>query len=1009
MYKSTLLLGRFLGIWGMFAVSQVAVCQIQPPLTPASGTEPVYAYVHATIYESPEKVWQDATLLIQGSRILEVFTRGTPPADAVVVDCSGKFIYPSFIDPYSSYGMPKSEKRASLGPQPLSKRVGAYYWNQAIKPDISYAAEFQYSVEKADDLRASGFGWTSSQALDGIVRGKSVLLAITDDAAKQIIKPESALTFSFDKGSSTQDYPSSQTGAIALLRQFYYDVDWYADFKKEAPEQLQKDLSLEAMLSFDPPCLIFDARNQLEVFRAAQLADELEISWIYKTGGDDYKNLNELADLDAELILPLNYPAAFDFKNPHEVDMVSLNELYRWKWAPFNARLLDSLEIRFAFTAQGTKGKLEFLGQLRKTVLAGLDSSVALAALTTVPAQMLGIEDFAGTLEAGKSASFFICSGDFFARDSKVETHVVLGKPFQIEPAGKQREFRGIYQLNLPAEVLLDGKKLTVSGRESANTGYLELTEQTKLSVRFQEADNFLQGQVNLPGLGGFVWLTLYPAADSSYTVKVLTAEGRQLEGTAWQMESFQPDTGYISNTEYVWELPERTYFPLMAYGWDTLPEAEDVLVRNATIWTSGPLGKLDSSDIWIQNGKIKAIGRGLKGGNRTQVIQGDGLHVSPGLIDEHSHIALSGGVNESGQASSAEVRMADVINPYDINIYRQLAGGVTTSQLLHGSANPIGGQSALIRLKWGESATGMLFPNAPGFIKFALGENVKQSNWGDRFRQRYPQSRMGVEQWFYFNFLRALDYRKKLRESDVPVRRDFEMETLLEILDGKRFITCHSYVQSEINMLMHVADSLGFTVRTFTHVLEGYKVAEQLKKHGAGASTFSDWWSYKMEVQEAIPYNAAILSGMGVVTAINSDDAEMGRRLNQEAAKSIKYGGLSEEEALKLVTLNPAKLLGIDKQVGSLEVGKDADLVIWSDNPLSMYARVKMTFIEGARYFDMERNAAMEVRDLKMKTLLIDDMMKASESGEKTIPVTRKFSSFYHCDTREDSMDNGN
>jgi imidazolonepropionase-like amidohydrolase len=391
-------------------------------------------------------------------------------------------------------------------------------------------------------------------------------------------------------------------------------------------------------------------------------------------------------------------------------------------------------------------------------------------------------------------------------------------------------------------------------------------------------------------------------------------------------------------------------------------------------------------------------------------------MHVSPGIIDEHSHIALAS-VNEGSQASSAEVKESSVIWPEDIDIYRQLSGGVVASQLLHGSANPIGGQSAMIKLRWGANADQMLVEGADGFIKFALGENVKQSNWGDFNTTRFPQTRMGVEQVYYDHFIRAREYdeawkkykatasvKSKKPITAVAPRRDLELETLAEILNKRRFVTCHSYVQSEINMLMHVADSMEFVINTFTHILEGYKVADKMKEHGVGASTFSDWWAYKMEVQDAIPYNAALLHKEGVVVAINSDDAEMARRLNQEAAKAVKYGGVPEEEALKFVTLNPAKLLHLDSRMGSLKVGKDADIVIWTDNPLSIYARAYRTYVDGICYYDMNEDKEMAKWMEQERARIIQKMLDAKGAGEPVIQPVFKSRNHFHCDTMDQS-----
>ncbi len=420
------------------------------------------------------------------------------------------------------------------------------------------------------------------------------------------------------------------------------------------------------------------------------------------------------------------------------------------------------------------------------------------------------------------------------------------------------------------------------------------------------------------------------------------------------------------------------------------------------------------NQDVYITEGHIVRIADDINATKLAfaKVIDGTGKHLTAGIIDEHSHIAISNGTNEGAQASSAEVRIGDVINSEDINIYRQLSGGVTTSQILHGSANPIGGQSGLIKLRWGKTPEEMKYAKADPFIKFALGENVKQSNWGERNVIRFPQTRMGVEQVYYDYFTRAKEYDAKqkafnalpdkLKATTMPFRRDLELEALSQILNQKMFITCHSYVQSEINMLMHVADSMGFKVNTFTHILEGYKVADKMKARGIGASTFSDWWSYKMEVKDAIPYNAAIMTNMGIITAINSDDAEMGRRLNQEAAKCVKYGGLTEEEALKLVTLNPAKLLHIDNRVGSIKVGKDADVVLWSDNPLSIYAKVEKTIIDGQIYYDIDDDAKLRIDMQKDRARIIQKMLDEKKAGAATQKPEMKKQKLDTCDSIE-------
>jgi imidazolonepropionase-like amidohydrolase len=437
--------------------------------------------------------------------------------------------------------------------------------------------------------------------------------------------------------------------------------------------------------------------------------------------------------------------------------------------------------------------------------------------------------------------------------------------------------------------------------------------------------------------------------------------------------------------------------YPNLGFGNYKIPVTETILIKNVTVWTSEAAGILKNTDVLLKDGKIAEIGTNLKA-RRAKEIDGTGKHLTAGIVDEHSHIAASA-INEGAQNSSAEVTIEDVIDPNDINIYRNLSGGTTSAQILHGSANPIGGRSAIIKLKWGESADAMIYENSPKFIKFALGENVKQSRSPNG--TRFPQTRMGVEQLFSDYFTRAQEY-EVLKKSGNPYRKDDEMETLVEILNGERFISCHSYVQSEINMLMKVAEKFNFRINTFTHILEGYKVADKMAEHGVGGSTFSDWWAYKYEVNDAIPYNAAIMHNAGVTVAINSDDREMSRRLNQEAAKTIKYGGMSELEAWKTVTINPAKLLHIDDKVGSIKAGKDADVVLWSHHPMSIYAKAEKTIVDGKIFFDrnedLKKREAIKQEKSKLITMMLNEKMKG---GKTKVPMKRGDINF-HCDTLE-------
>jgi imidazolonepropionase-like amidohydrolase len=394
-------------------------------------------------------------------------------------------------------------------------------------------------------------------------------------------------------------------------------------------------------------------------------------------------------------------------------------------------------------------------------------------------------------------------------------------------------------------------------------------------------------------------------------------------------------------------------------------PAPAVTVIRNATILTVAN-GTIPKGSILIRDGRIAAVGPDLSVPTGATVIDADGRFVMPGIIDAHSHIAVEGSVNEGSISVSSMVGVEDVLNPEDVNIYRGLAGGVTTSNVLHGSANAIGGKNQVIKLRWGKDAKGLAFDGALPGIKFALGENPKRANSNNPANQRYPVTRMGVMDTIREAFVEAREYKRrwddhKARtakgETRVAPRRDLKLEPLVEVLEGRRLVHAHCYRADEILQLLRVAEEFGFRIATLQHVLEGYRVADEIAKHGAGASTFSDWWAYKVEAYDAIPHNAALMAERGVVVSINSDSAEEHRHLNQEAAKAMKYGGMSEAEALKLVTLNPARQLRIDKRVGSIEVGKDADLAIFDKHPLSVYAVVQMTLVDGQVYFDRQKD----------------------------------------------------
>ena len=786
-------------------------------------------------------------------------------------------------------------------------------------------------------------------------------------------------------------------GSIALIKQTLLDSEWHERTNANS------NISLSEYNANKNLVKIFEVKSHLDYGRLFKISDEFEIDYIVKGTGNEFLKLEEIKQTRFPIIVPINFPEDYDVSNLDEALSINLSDLKKWETAPFNPRILQENNITFTITSSGTKNKTEFLKNLKLAVNKGLSKSDALSSLTTTPAKLIGIEDKLGTIEKGKIANFLICSSDIFY-NGEIYENWTAGKRNIIKKKIK-KDIRGYYTFKAEK---FNNSLVEIKGQKHKPTVKIYSVDSTNLVISLNENIITINDKKGDFKALGYI-------ENDKISGEFLYKDGKKYPFLI-QRDSVFIDKKKIKEDVVAEKIP-TIWYPNKSYGLEKKLEKKSILFKNATLWTNEDLGVIKSADIAISNGKIVAIGENLDTNQipnientSFEIINVKGKHITSGIIDEHSHIAISKGVNESSQAVTAEVSISDVINPDDHNIFRQIASGVTCSQLLHGSANPIGGQSALVKLRWGGNAEEMKIKDCDGFIKFALGENVKQSNWGDFNTIRFPQTRMGVEQVFYDAFYRAKKYKnewleynklslRKKRETNPP-REDIELNVLAEILDGKRHITCHSYVESEINMLMHVADSMGFKINTFTHILEGYKLTKKLKNHGAGASTFADWWAYKFEVNDAIPYNASILNEAGVVTAINSDDAEMGRRLNQEAAKAVKYGSSSQEDAWKMVTLNPAKLLRLDDRMGSLKIGKDADVVIWSDNPLSIYSQVEQTYIDGICYYDIEENKKTQNRDYNEKLRIIK-LLSTSKSKNK-VKNSPKKETFYHCDTIE-------
>ena len=972
-----------------------AVASAEDTFTPndvADNRSEAYAFVGGTLHISPERTLENVTLLIRDGRIIAV-GEDAPDANYVQIDLNGRHVYPGLIDLFSGYGLPEPGKPAPFSFSSAeildSQTPGAFNANQAIRSEYSAAEAFAVNADAAATWRKIGFGAVMTHMADGIARGSAALVTLgTGPANAELIVPEAATFFSLSKGSSAQSFPISTMGSVALLRQTFYDAQWYAS------QDGFVDQSLAAMNAHAALPRVFEARDWMDILRASALAAEFETPMLIKSAGDEYRRLEAIQATGASLIVPLQFPEAMDVSDPMDARQVSWADMKHWEMAPRNPAQLEKAGIPFALTSGGDEKN--FLKNLRKAVEMGLTPQTAVAALTTIPARMVGADNDLGTLEAGKRANFLITSGPLTEDGTTIHENWISGTRYSVNPYTPDRD--GLYVLSVGDQTFEITLEKTSSKPSATVTPQSDDAEPEKAKISFDRdlvtlnfSGNRLTGWIE-----GDEWKGRGQMADGTWS------DWSAKPGT---MESgFEDSADEKAQESEVVDVPDVPY-PFSPYGRATMPPQESMLFQNATVWALTDENPIrENADVLIRGGKIVAVGQDLSGGDRT--VDATGMHLTPGIVDEHSHIALSG-VNDIA-TNSGMVRMRDVVDSEDINIYRNLAGGVTAAQLLHGSANPIGGQSALIKMRWGATPEDMLIDGADGFIKFALGENVKRSR--NNASIRYPQSRMGVEQVYRDAFTQARAYEEKWEEYNAlsrrqqdrttPPRRDLALDAMVEILNQERFISCHSYVQSEINMLMHVADDFDFTVNTFTHILEGYKVADKMAAHGAGGSTFSDWWAYKWEVRYAIPYNAALMTQAGVVTAINSDSSEMSRRLNQEAAKSVRYGGMSEVEALKMVTLNPATLLHLDDRMGTVEAGKDADLVLWTDHPLSIYAKPAQTLVDGRVLFDLAQDEAAREWIRADRARLIARNLEAAENNGGGRRPGSSMPQDFHCDS---------
>lgn len=1014
-----------LGVFALLMSSATfTFAQTSPTAGMRDNTPQVHALVNARLVVSPGQIIEKGTVVMRNGVIEAAGAMVAAPADARVWDLSGLTIYPGLIESYSNLGLPKEERRprgfgqaAAEQPQQRAETPrGPDNWNKLVYSQNNAAEMFAPNNEEAKKLRDLGFTVALIAPTKGIFRGSSALVTLGDDSPnKGLIKNRVGQHFTFETSGGFDDptYPNSLLGAIAVVRQSIIDARWYeqaqnAYRKNPAQTKPEEDEGLTALLAAanggEP--LIFESSDELNFLRAVNIAKEFNLKLWVRGSGHEYRRLDLIRATGVPVILPLNFPETPSVETPEDALNVELAELQHWNAAPENAKRLQDAGVMFTLTTATLKNVGDFPARLRTAIERGLSKDAALAALTTTPAKLVGMENQLGTIAVGKFANLIVTDGDLFDEKTQILDTWVAGVRYDNKKR-PEADLRGKWEVTLQ----LGGGKtetfaLDIKGEPASLNGEIskgnKKTKLTKVAVENKRVTALFAG--DSLGFTGVTRLSGMIEKETAMGSGIL-GNGAEIKWTSKRTAAFTPEVkkDAAKKTETS-AMAAKMVYPTGGYGRATPPEQpKNLLVRGATIWTSGPQGKLENADLLISAGKIVRVGQSLSAPTDAVIVDAKDKHVTPGLIDAHSHSAAAS-INEGAQAVTSEVRMSDVIDPDDISIYRQLAGGTTTAHVMHGSANPIGGQNQTIKWRWGGSAEELKFTETPPTIKFALGENVKQSN-SQRPTDRYPQTRMGVDQLIRDRFKAARDYKKAWadyeakkqatsvaqREAIMPPRRDLELDALVEILDGKRFIHCHSYVQSEILMMTRIARDFGFKLGAFQHVLEGYKVADDIAQYAGGGSCFSDWWAYKFEVYDAIPYNGALMRSAGVVVSFNSDSDELARRLNWEATKAVKYGNVPEQEALKFVTLNPAKQLKIDQYVGSLEPGKHADFTIWSGDPLSTYSICEQTWIEGRKYFDRAEDLKMRDEVIQEREMLIQKVLAANKDGKKEMGGGRR------------------
>jgi imidazolonepropionase-like amidohydrolase len=955
----------------------------------SSRTEPVagirdngtgfHALVGARVVTAPGQVLNNATVVIRNGLIQAVGAGMAPPAGARVWDLKGLTVYPGFIDASADLGGDAPPQGGDVGPT---------HWNPQVRAWFSTTSNAKDDSTRRTALRSLGFGAALAVPRQGIFRGTGSVMSLSDAGLRdRVLRPDLTQSIGFNRSFALGgQYPNSSMGTIALMKQTFMDAEWYirawgayeASGRAILPPETSEALAALGKAVKGTQPIMFETTSEEDYLRGFKLAQEYKLTPWFRGSGEEYRLIDVLKTRTQPLIVPLAFPDAPNVSSPEAAANVTLADLRHWYLAPTNPAQLAAANVSFAITADGLPSLQQFLPNLRTAVARGLTPDKALAALTTVPAGYLGIEKTHGTIAVGKVANLVVADGDLFTEESSVRDVWVQGKAYGITRA-VQVDPRGTWAITSDdagtfknATLRLEGPlnrirgTIEMGGRRPVNlTNVRVISETGRLEASFpgeplgQEGGMLLAGSVTDSAFFG--WLSLPNGTDARY-------RGTRTEAFAGAAR------GAIASKVPKIELPFLR--PSMEFGRTSAPtQPAAVLVKNATVWTSGPQGRLEGADLLVQAGKVTRVGKGLTAPAGAITIDATGKHVTAGLIDPHTHSGVSS-VNESGFAIVPEVVMGDVITHNNIWFYRQLAGGLTSTMILHGSANPIGGENVYVKTRWGGLPDDYKILGAPRTVKFALGENPKRNP------NRYPNTREGVNEIIRDHFTAARDYEKEWKawektKTGIPPRRDLRMEAILDILNQKLLVTSHGYRADEFLALVRLAEEFGFRIQALQHGVEAYKIASELKKSNVAAIVWSDWGAFKLEAYDATSYNARILMEAGVVTSLHSDDAEISTRMNWEAGKLLR-SGVNEIDALNTVTINAAKAIAIDNRIGSLEAGKDADFVIWSGNPLSQFTKAEQTWVDGRKYFSLDEDKANRDEIAKERAQLIQAVIAA-------------------------------